>query len=211
MTRVLSLPTDHTDVAAAVASITERITDSFIRVPSAEAVGAGEWVRFRWLLADGLAFFEGVGRCETARALEGGYELVLGALSFDAKNEAMFERILLSAEGGPSTGRHTPVRARKVDEIGPRYASVPPKPAKPPPAKLDQVVKSALKPKPPAPPPSSGAIPAELRERARQLARRLNLVAPSLARGRWTEERVIESALRMGIESLEGLVKRGEG
>ena len=50
-------------------------------------------------------------------------------------------------------------------------------------------------------------MPVELVERAQQMVRRLKLGAPALARGRWDEQRVLEVALRMGLESLEGLLK----
>lgn len=219
MTRVLTIRTDHEDMAAAVRALAPQVSETTLRMMSGEAVEVGSWVRFRWLLSDQTVFWEGVGRCESCRPTDGRHALVLGSLSFDARNEAMFERIQLGAEEGRTTGEHPQVPKEGV-RPKPRYSSVPPPPrralpAPPPPAKLASVVKSALRPKPGAPPaprpiaaskPMTVTASGELAERARTLSRRLNLAAPSLARGRWTEQRVLEAALRMGIEALEGLV-----
>lgn len=222
MTRVLTIRTDHEDMAAAVQALAPQLSGTALRLTAPESVGVGDWVRFRWLLRDATVFWEGVGRCASCRpsASPGDrgarFAVELSDLSFDARNEAMFERIQLGAEEGRPTGELPQVPARGPSPLR-RYSSVPPPPRRalppaPPPAKLSSVVKAALRPKPGGPPPratskpSTVAAPAELAERARTLSRRLNLAAPSLARGRWTEERVLEAALRMGIEALEGLI-----
>lgn len=214
MTSVLTIRTDHEDMAAAVRAIAPEVSETTVRISAERAIEPGTWVRFRWLLRDETVFWEGVGRAESCRPAGGRYALVLGSLSFDAKNEAIFERIQLGAEEGRVTGEPPAPMAPK-----PRYSSLPPPPrralpAAPPPTKLASVVRSALRPKPSVPPPAPRQRPitpvsvkasGELVERARTLSRKLNLAAPSLARGRWTEQRVLDVALRMGIDALEGL------
>lgn len=216
MTRVVTIRTDHEDMAAAVEALAPHVSETSISMTMPEAMDVGEWARFRWLLRDGTVFWEGVGRAASSRPAGERCTVVLESLSFDARNEAMFERIQLGLEEGRRTGAHPQVpKAESVRPV-PRYSSVPPPPRRaappaPPPAKLPPMVKAGLRPKPGAPPrpamkPGGVAASAELAERARVLSRQLNLAAPSLARGRWTEERVLEAALRMGIEALEGLI-----
>lgn len=218
MTRVVTIRTDHEDMARAVEALAPHVSEASVSITIPEAIGVGEWARFRWLLRDGTVFWEGVGRAASSRPAGERCTVVLESLSFDARNEAMFERIQLGIEEGRRTGEHP--QLPKVESVrpAPRYSSVPPPPRRavppaPPPAKLPPMVKAGLRPKPGGPPPprpalkpSGVAAPAELAERARALSRQLNLAAPSLARGRWTEERVLEAALRMGIEALEGLI-----
>jgi hypothetical protein len=222
MSRLVTLPTDHTAVSDALDAIAPLVDESSVRIGVFETINGGEWVRFRFVLADGSPVWEGVGRCEVCSPVgDDRYELTLVQLSFDARNEVMFERILMFGAQGPRTGPHPrlPKEGEVPENPVPRYSPVPPPPRKPPPqpaAKLSTIVKERLRPKPGAPPPAEsrpGALecPPEFAERARELSRRLNLMAPSLARGRWTEARVLEAALRMGLDSLEGLLaKRDE-
>jgi len=219
MTRVVTIRTDHEDMAAAVEALAPHVSESSIAMTVPEPIGVGEWARFRWLLRDETVFWEGVGRAATSRQAGGRLTVVLDTLTFDARNEAMFERIQLGLEEGRRTGEHPQLPKVESVKPAPRYSSVPPPPRRavapaPPPAKLPPMVKAGLRPKPGAPPPtprpplkpSGVAAPGELADRARVLSRQLNLAAPSLARGRWTEERVLEVALRMGVEALEGLI-----
>lgn len=221
MTRLLTIPTEHENMAAAVEALAPTVGETSVRIESHDRVVAGSWVRFRFLLRDGTLMWEGVGRAASCVPAAGDrYAVVIDSLSFDAKNEVFFERIRLEAER--QTGKTPRVATGEPsapEAPRPKYSSVPPAPRRalppaPPPAKLSSVVKSALRPKPGGPPPlrpppgkpSTITAPGELAERARTLSRRLNLAAPSLARGRWTEQRVLEAALRMGIEALEGLI-----
>lgn len=218
MTRVVTIRTDHEDMASAVEALAPHVSESAVSLAVAEPIGPGQWVRFRWLLRDATVFWEGVGRCASSRRAGERFTVVLESLSFDARNEAMFERIQLGLEEGRRTGEHPQLPKAKSVRPAPRYSSVPPPPRRaapqaPPPAKLPPLVKAGLRPKPGAPPrphrplePSGVSASGELAERARVLSRQLNLAAPSLARGRWTEERVLEVALRMGVEALEGLI-----
>jgi hypothetical protein len=220
--RVLTFQTPHSDVARAVESIAPQIKGDSVRAATVETIIVGDWVRFRWVLVDGTPFLEGAGSCASCRAVGDGArnEIVLKELTFDPRNEAMHERIVMISDTNTSrTGQFPTVAPGARLELSSRYSSIPPAPkavrmAPPPPAaKLSGMVKNAIKPKPSGRPPAPtprGDVPADLVERARALSRKLNVSAPSLARGRWTQDRVLEIALRMGIEALEGLVSRDD-
>ncbi|MCC6873712.1 MAG: hypothetical protein IT378_05315 [Sandaracinaceae bacterium] len=211
-----------------------RVEAESVRIPLEKSAALGEWIRFRWALRDGTSFWEGVGRCKRCEAGASGFEATLTELIFDPRNEAMFERIQLVG-GGHTTGTHTPIppagavaaaMAPPPPEPAPRYSATAQelkpklKAAPPPSSKLSDVLKDVLRPKPRSiPPPAPGAAPTQKHKldveasqlaEAAELARKLNLSAPSLARGRWTEDRVLEAALRMGLKSLRGLTERSD-
>ena len=220
--RQIELSTSHEDISAGLDALASHVKRERVRAVATEQVDAGEWVRFRWTLSDGSPLWEGVGRCERCEPLGGAaFELDLRELTLDPRNEALHERILLVGEAGRATGAHQAVAPveRIPSEAPPPaepkrtgYASAPTRAS----AKLSAPLRDALRPKPRsgdgwAAVPKAKArevqVPAELVERAQQMVRRLKLGAPALARGRWDEQRVLEVALRMGLESLEGLLK----
>ena len=220
--RQIELSTTHDDISAGLDALAPHVNRDGVRAVAQEQVDEGEWVRFRWTLSDGSPLWEGIGRCDSCSPVNGsGFALELRELTLDPRNEAVHERILLVGFGGRSTGEHpaveTPERIpSEAPPPGPsRYAA--PGERKPAAsAKLAAPLRGALRPKPRSvdgwgtvgkAQPTEVAVPVELVERAQQMVRRLKLGAPALARGRWDEQRVLEVALRMGLESLEGLLK----
>ncbi len=216
MTPLLTLSTEQTEISQALDSLAPLVEESSIRVAVKESVERGAWVRFRFTLRDGSSVWEGAGRCDACLPINGSgaHELVLTELSFDPRNEVFFERLLLFGAKGPRTGPHKrlPDEVQPIERPRTPPAPAPRKPIPPPPAKLSTLNRTQARPlvrREEQPPPRAAAIAVseELLERASTLARRLNVVAPSLARGRWSDARVVETALRMGIESLEGLTR----
>jgi hypothetical protein len=264
MAELIRIPLQSPNVADAIQDLAPRVDPMHVRVPVEEKRLRGSWIRFEWLLSDGTSVWEGVGkldRCVAAPADRpgvGGYDAVLTDLTFDPRNEAMYERILLSTKhptGAPDPGASfvevevavavappadapAPAPAQAVKK--PRYASRPPpagdekhRPAArtaaskgnelKPKAKLNASFHKVLRPKPRSLPPMPKRtveprdrptqpleVPGERWKKANSVMRRLNLKAPSLAKGRWTEERVLQMAVKMGLEALDALTEKGE-
>jgi len=142
----IALETGLAEGNAAVQQLAELIDDESLVLNSGEAIPDGEWVAFEVKLADGTVFFEGMGRCEGSASEGGTWDVLLGELQLDTRNELIFERILLARDsledGRPSTGLHETPEAKGVPV--PKLSSLakkPPPPVRPPTPKV---------PKPPA-------------------------------------------------------------
>ncbi|MGF1465969.1 MAG: hypothetical protein ACFCGT_07530 [Sandaracinaceae bacterium] len=235
MTAVVRIPLAVSNGAEALPLIRGRVTDTAVRIPLDRPVARGDWVRFAWTLRDGEAVWEGVGRCAACVRGEaaGKLDAVLQDLTFDPRNEAFYER-LVNLGRGPATGPPTrrgppslPVATKNGAARPDGYSSRPPPPngaeafapapRESPTAKLSNAMRDALRPKPNSLPPSvrrrredDSALELELGiwAGAAELARRLNVRAPALARGRWTDEKVLREALRLGLTALDTLTSR---
>jgi len=176
VTRRIEVRTSHGDVAELVDELAGAVDESNLVLTVGEEVSEGEWVTFVLHLADGTPVFEGVGRCAGAARSDDGsdrWDVLLGSLSFDERNEIMYERVLLAHEsletGAPTTGF---VDIGKIAETERAADTSPPPP--PPPVAKDHVEKderglgrlaprrsgSAARPEPPArPAPTAAAAP----------------------------------------------------
>jgi hypothetical protein len=140
MSEVVEIRTG-TEVSNVVEQLAKAMGDETLCFPVPRTVADGEWVRFTILLEDGTHVIEGVGRCEGAVPRGNPtdhYELHLGALSFDERNEIMYERMLIAREAvdtGDDTGviRLEDVAMEDVAGADEVSASAPPKRSVPPP------------------------------------------------------------------------------
>ncbi len=98
MTEALEIRTPHVDVSDVVRELAPSVDDLSIRLPCERPIEDGEWVRFTILLADGNTVFEGVGRSQGSRPEGPRFLVHLSLLQFDARNEIMFERMLLARD-----------------------------------------------------------------------------------------------------------------
>jgi hypothetical protein len=144
MSEVVEIKTG-TEVSEVVEELAKTMGDETLCLPVPKSVAEGEWVRFSIQLEDGTHVIEGVGKC--AGAIPRGnptdrYELHLAELSFDERNEIMYERMLIAkdaAKQGDDTGTikledvamEVLEGQDEVSESSPPPRSVPP----PPPAK----------------------------------------------------------------------------
>ena len=114
MSDVLTVHTSYRDVSEMAEGLISRVDEEKLMLPSAEPIAEGVMVQFVVLLEDGLAGFEGIGRCiasydngEELRP-EDRYDVVLDALQLDGRSQVVHERILLAREtaarGEPVTG-----------------------------------------------------------------------------------------------------------
>ena len=104
MSQALTVPTHFSDIAELSQGFLDRVEqDTFILygpVPHEE----GSTVEFAILLADGSAAIEGVGVVRASvdggedRIPETRYDIVLGELSLDGRNEVVFESLVLARE-----------------------------------------------------------------------------------------------------------------
>ncbi len=109
MSEVVEIKTG-TEVSQVVEELAKTMGDETLCLPVPKSVAEGEWVRFSIQLEDGTHVIEGVGKC--AGAVPRGnptdrYELHLEELSFDERNEIMYERMLIAkdaAKQGDDTG-----------------------------------------------------------------------------------------------------------
>jgi len=127
MTEALEIRTPHADVSALVRELAAGVDDLSIRLPCERPIAAGQWVRFTVLLADGSAVFEGIGRAEGSRPEGPRYRVHLSELSFDARNEIMYERMLIARDAAEETG------TIDLNEVGAELVRGPSRSAPPPP------------------------------------------------------------------------------
>jgi hypothetical protein len=93
-----------------VEQLAASVGEASISLPVQRRVGEGDWVRFHVALEDGSPVIEGIGR--SLGSIPRGspidhYELHLGELQLDERNQIMHERILLAkaaSEDGDNTG-----------------------------------------------------------------------------------------------------------
>jgi hypothetical protein len=173
MTRALEIRTPHTDVSDVVRDLAPAIDDESIRLPAEQPIGAGEWVRFAVTLADGTTVFEGIGRSQGSTAEAGSTQVSLSALQLDARNEVMYERMLLMRDAeqektgtidldelvaelvrGPSRSVRPPTPGKA------RPSALPPLGSVPPPAPAAGRRPPAPSSPPPRPKPVAAAPPA---------------------------------------------------
>jgi hypothetical protein len=172
MSEVVEIKTG-TEVSEVVDQLVKTMGDETLCLPVPKSVAEGEWVRFSVQLEDGTHVIEGVGRC--AGAIPRGnptdrYELHLAELSFDERNEIMYERMLIAkdaAKQGDDTGAikleefamEVIEGKDEVTESSPPARSVPP----PPPGESAATEADAKKAKPKAeakkPKPKASALP----------------------------------------------------
>ncbi len=143
----IELWTEHEDNGAAIDALATRVSEDCLTLTAGEDVPKGEWVAFEVKLADGSVFLEGMGRCQGSTAKEPLFDVELGMLQLDTRDQMLFERILLAAEdlaaGARATGE---VDISKLEE----KAAKPPAPPTPAVPKKPAVPKPAV-PKPPPP------------------------------------------------------------
>lgn len=108
--------TEHVEIRKgdSVASLVDQLATSVkqdsLTLPADRAIADGEWVRFTLKLADGTDVMEGVGQSRGSMPRGNPvdhHDVVLGELSFDERNEIMWERLLIAAEAaqrGDETG-----------------------------------------------------------------------------------------------------------
>lgn len=157
MSETLEVRTGHSDVSDVVRELAPFCDDTSLRLPAGRKIGDGSWVRFSVHTLDGAAVLEGVGRCqESTQEGASTYRVRLSLLSFDERNEIMFERILMMRDEEPSeaTGNFD-VRALREKILKPRPVA-PSRPPPPPPA---------AKPRRPTPPRPPSGLPPPLRPR----------------------------------------------
>lgn len=123
MSDMLIVETPFSELAELVDGLAPRIDGTRITLWSGIDVEEGISIRFSVRLADGSTCFEGTGTC-VARHDQGDtgypserYEITLDSLELDARNDVVFERLLLAAEtgGGRGTGE---VDLRDVEIAG---------------------------------------------------------------------------------------------
>jgi len=109
-------------VASLVDELARSVTESSITLPVDREIPEDEWVRFALKLADGTDVMEGVGRSRGSMPRGNPvdhHDLVLVELSFDERNEIMWERLLIaaeSAETGDDTGT-VPLGDDSIEEM----------------------------------------------------------------------------------------------
>ncbi|MBK8170833.1 MAG: hypothetical protein IPK60_10895 [Sandaracinaceae bacterium] len=106
MTDTLIVETPFSELAELVDGLAPRVEGSCITLWTGIDVAEGSSVRFSVRLADGSPVFEGGGTC-VARMDQGDdaypperFEITLDRLELDARNDVVFERLSLAAEGG---------------------------------------------------------------------------------------------------------------
>lgn len=144
----IELWTEHEDNGAAIHALAKRVGEDSLTLTSGEDVPEGEWVAFEVKLADGSVFLEGMGRCQGSVAKDPLFDVNLGMLQLETRDQMLFERIQLAAEdiaqGTRPTGEvdiseiEKAAAEKKAAEKNAEKKAPPPLP-KPP-------------PKPPAPP-----------------------------------------------------------
>ena len=90
--------TSHEDNGKAIEHLASQVQEKSLTLSSKENIPQGSWVAFEVKLADGTVFFEGMGRCESKVALGTSFEVQLGSLQLDPRNEFVFERVLLARD-----------------------------------------------------------------------------------------------------------------
>ncbi len=108
MSEVLEIRTGR-EVSEVVERLAREMGGDKLCLPVSSTVAEGEWVRFSVMLEDGTPVIEGVGRSEGAVPRGGAskkFDLYLTELSFDTRNEIMYERMLIAKEAS-QRGDHT--------------------------------------------------------------------------------------------------------
>lgn len=109
----LDIPTGCSNIVELATDFAERADPAQFILPCAAPANPGDRIQFRILYADGSAALSGVGSCaevydhqEEDYPPEYRFDLVLQGLEFDRSSQVLFERILLSRDGGggPATG-----------------------------------------------------------------------------------------------------------
>jgi hypothetical protein len=181
-------------VGATVSEVVDRLAagvgESTLSVPLAHRIADGEWVRFVVMLDDGTPVLEGTGRCDGSLprgASLDRYDVTLSELSFDERNEIMFERILIArdaAEKGDDTGAMKLAAIEAIEEdVSARdekvTASPLKKPSVPPPAP-----KAKPLPRRSTPPGKPASIPPKRKSRPPERAAEKPKAMPKLASAR---------------------------
>lgn len=166
MTEALEIRTPHAEVSDIVRELAPAVDDLSIRLPCAQPLALGDWVRFTVRAADGSAVFEGLGRTERIEGDGPLRRVLLTGLSFDPRNEIMYERMLLARDAAEVTG------SLDLQELDAELIRGPSRVKPPPPPPRDRVrdvsaiprAKPATAPlRPSAPPPApSGRSSASL-------------------------------------------------
>ncbi len=156
-----------TEVSEVVEELAKTMGDETLCLSVPESIAEGEWVRFSIQLEDGTHVIEGVGRC--AGAIPRGnptdrYDLHLSDLSFDERNEIMYERMLIAKDAaaqGDDTGTIKLEDVAAMEEVAARdevtESSPTPERSVPPPPPVKSPAAAAPKspvatPKPSSPP-----------------------------------------------------------
>lgn len=153
----IELWTEHEDNGAAIHALATRVGDDSLTLTSGEDVPEGEWVAFEVKLADGTVFLEGMGRCQGSVANDPLWDVHLGMLQLETRDQMLFERIQLAAEdlaqGTRPTGEvdiselEKKAAAQKTEQKAPPPLPRPPAPPTPP-----TPATPATPPTPPTPP-----------------------------------------------------------
>lgn len=122
MSDMLIVETPFSELAELVDGLAPRVEGTRITLWSGVDVPEGASVRFSVRWADGSSCFEGAGTCVARHDQgEGAYpserfEITFDSLELDARNDVVFERLLLAAEsgGGRGTGE---MDLREVDVV----------------------------------------------------------------------------------------------
>ncbi|MCB9597446.1 MAG: hypothetical protein H6719_32290 [Sandaracinaceae bacterium] len=151
MSDSLEVWTSHRDVSDLVRELAPFVDDTSVRLPAGRRIPDGDWIRFSVHLLDGSKVFEGVGRCqESTQEGASTYRVRLSLLSFDERNEIMWERMLLAREDGAQATGNFDLRSLREKILKPPPSapskSVPP----PPPTRSEPVRPPTLRPRPPA-------------------------------------------------------------
>jgi len=113
MKKPIRIETGHRDLGGLIDYLGERIDDTSLMLSLREPIQEGEWVRFEILLFNGSPAFEGLGCClgtidnGASVAPANRYDVLLGDLQFDARNEVICERIRLASQGNERRGEHS--------------------------------------------------------------------------------------------------------
>lgn len=221
MPDLVEIPVACQESAAAVDEVSPRVSQGAVRIPMAAAPSVGQWIRFRFVLADHTPFWEGVGRCAEGKPhAGGGFETTLADLSFDPRNEAMYERMLLVAEDAAgSNAVPTPVPTVPPSVRSSLLPSIPgarlPREAKRygmarpiapierrPPSKLADVLAAPLRPKPSSIPPPPSAPRRPFTRSGRRAALEQEGHQLTVPDAHWTAATRLVNKLNIGAPSL---------
>ena len=104
MSQVLTVPTHFNDIGELSDGFLDRVEQDTLILYGPVAYEEGSTIEFAVLLTDGTAALEGTGRVRAAvdggedRVPETRYDVVVEALSLDARSEVVFERLVMSRQ-----------------------------------------------------------------------------------------------------------------
>jgi hypothetical protein len=104
MSQVLTVPTHFNDIGELSDGFLDRVEQDTLILYGPVAYEEGSPIEFAVLLADGTAALEGTGQVRAAvdggddRVPETRYDVVVEALSLDARSEVVFERLVMSRQ-----------------------------------------------------------------------------------------------------------------